>query len=234
MGGAVRNRNLWDNSYYHRFPVHRLVMGSSSHYFETLLAFDSIEDRESEVIISNIDGSTLNAIIKFCYSGKIQIIDKNIIQIIEAATAMGHVRIVEKCKQYWIDTLATSNCVETFVLADTYSFLDLRQKSLQMICDKFESVANTDLRKLESQYFYELLQCYEIHALEDFIFQRLVLWVDYDEENRAEHASNLLTLIRLEKITLQVFIRIIRFAILFNKKICENWRMHLVLNSVMY
>lgn len=56
------------------------------------------------------------------------------------------------------------------------------------------------MQNFEFPYFIELLKCDHIHALEELIFQRMVQWVNYDEENRAEYVQNLLKLIRLEKI----------------------------------
>lgn len=111
-------------------------MMSASKYFRALLGPYFKEGHDNEVIISNIDGPTLNLIINYCYSGKIQITDDNIMEIVSAASAMELV----------------------------------------------------------------LLRCDMIHAKEELIFQRLVQWVDYDEENRSKYVPDLLKLIRLEKI----------------------------------
>lgn len=176
-------------------------MMSSSKYFNALLGPNFKEGQEDVVTISNVDGPTLKSIINFCYSGKIQITDENIEQIIEAASAMEFVRIEQKCEQFWNDNLAISNCVETFMLADTYSFADLRKKSIDFICEHFEAVDAIELRKITVMFFFELLKYDQIHAREEFIFQRLAEWVESYETTRSKHVPDLLKSIRLEKIS---------------------------------
>lgn len=176
-------------------------MMSSSNYFRALLGPNFKEGDDDEVTISNINGPTLKTIINFCYSGKIQITDDNIMEIVSAASAMELVRIEVKCEQFWNDTLAKTNCVEIFAAADTYSFKDLRKKSFDFICENFEALDALDLRKIKVSYFSELLKCDQIQAREDFIFQRLAEWADYHETTRSNYVPELLKTIRLEKIT---------------------------------
>lgn len=175
-------------------------MMSSSKYFAALLGPNFKEGQEQEVSIADIDGATLKLIIDFCYTGELRITDDNIMQVIAAASAMELVLIEEKCQQFWNDILEISNCVEMFSLADRYSFVLLRKRALDMICEYFEKVPIADLQALTFPCFSELIKCDQIHAVwqEEFIFQRMALWVDYDEVNRAIHAPELFQSIRLE------------------------------------
>lgn len=181
-------------------------MMSSSKYFQALLGPNFKEGQEDEVLIANIDGPTLKSIIDFCYTGELRITDENILQIIEAASAMEFVVIEEKCQQFWNDNLATSNCVEIFSLADRFSFLELRKKSLDMICEYFEELSTNAIQALPFSCFSELLKCDLIHTVwqEEFIFQRMALWVDFDEEHRSKYTSELFRSIRLQILSKQV------------------------------
>lgn len=176
-------------------------MTSASKYFQALLGPNFKEGHEEEVTISNIDGPTLKAIIDFCYSGNIKITDENILKIVSAASAMEFVSIEKKCETFWNDNLAIANCVDTFLFADKFSFSNQRQKSLDFVCEHFEAVDNSELQKLDFPHFSEILKCDKIHALEDSIFNRLVLWVDYDTANRSKYVPDLIKLIRMEKIS---------------------------------
>lgn len=187
-------------SFFFRISVHRLVMMSASKYFQALLGPHFKESQEEEVYIADIDGTTLKLIIDFCYTGQLQITDDNIAQIISAATAMELVVIEEKCQQFWTKILAASNCVGIFSVADRYSFLELRQRSRDMICEYFEEVSTSEVQTLTFSCFSELLKCDHLHAMwqEEFIFQRMTQWIDYDEINRSDFAPELFQLIRLE------------------------------------
>lgn len=95
-------------------------------------------------------------------------------QLVWSASTMGFVHIERGCEEFWCDNLAASNCVEIFVLADKFGFIELRRKSLAYICVLFKFVPEDDLKCLQFSNFPELLKCNEIHASEDSIFQRLV------------------------------------------------------------
>lgn len=178
-------------------------MISSSTYFEPLLGPNFKEGQEEEVTIPKIDGPTLKAIIDFCYSGIIRITDENVAEIISAASFMALELIEEKCAQFWSEKLAASNCLEIFLLADKYSYKDLLEESMDLICEKFEEVdIHEGVQELKFEHFRKILECDKIHALEKLVFQCFVAWVNYDddEENRVKYAPELFSLIRLAKI----------------------------------
>lgn len=176
-------------------------MISSSEYFRALLGPNFKEGQEEKLTISDVDGPTLKAIINFCYSGKIQITEENIMQIVAAASHMAFDRIEQKCEQLWNESLATSNCLQIFSAADKYSFADLRKKSFDFICEHFEALDAGELQKINATFVSELLKCDQIHAREEFIFQRLAEWASYHETTRFKHVPDLLKSIRLEKIS---------------------------------
>lgn len=187
-----------------RFPVHRLVMMSSSKYFHMLLGRNFPYHQRNSVIISNIDGHTLELIIRYCYTGNIQITSENIMSIFSAASALNLVGIEQKCEQFWSDSLCASNCVDIFLLADSCHFPDLRQRSFNVMSKHFEDVSSSELQLLEFSYFSELLKCVEIHVAEELVFQRLVQWVQYNEQIRSKYVADLFKLIRLGKKPKQV------------------------------
>lgn len=181
-------------------------MMSSSKYFQALLGPHFKEGQQEEVTIADIDGPTLKSIIDFCYTGELRITDENIEHIIAAASAMEFVVIEEKCQQFWSKNVTTSNCLEIFSLADRYSFLKLRKKSLDIICEYFDVVSITELQTLTFSCFFELLKCDLIHVVwqEEFIFHRMMLWIEYNAINRSKYAPELFQLIRLGILTKSV------------------------------
>lgn len=172
-------------------------MISSSDYFHALLGPNT---EQSEVTIPNVDSSTLKSIIEYCYSGNIKITDKNIMGIIEAATAMQLVLLQQKCEQFWIGTLTISNCVKLFKFATERLFTYLRKKSLRFICEHFKEITCNELPNLQYGLFSEILKRDNIHALEEHILDRMIEWVEVDTKNRRQYAARLFKLIRLEKI----------------------------------
>lgn len=199
-------------------------MMSSSKYFQALLGSHFKEGQQGKVTIADIDGPTLKSIIEFCYTGELQITDENIEQIIAAASAMEFVVIEEKCQQFWSENVATSNCLEIFSLADRYSFLKLRKKLLDIICEYFDVVSIIELQALTFSCFLELLKCDLIHVVwqEEFIFHRMMLWIEYNAVNRSKYAPELFQLIRLGILSksvrcVQIHISVFLFTLYFSR-----------------
>lgn len=111
------------------------------------------------------------------------------------------VRIKKKCEQIWIENLTAANCEEMLLMADKFGLANLRRKSLICVCEHFETSSATQLKELSFKYFLELMESDRIHAHEDLIFQRLVDWVEFDEEDRKRYVPELFNLINLGKIT---------------------------------
>lgn len=55
------------------------------------------------------------------------------------------------------DTLNVENSVSTMMAADRYSYTDLRQRALDIVCGGFEKVPATEILKLDHRLMRELL-----------------------------------------------------------------------------
>lgn len=187
-----------------RFAVHRLIMMSSCEYFRKLLGPNFREGHEKVVTIADIDGATLKSIIDYCYTGKFVVTAANVTQMVLPAASMGFVEIEKECEKYWWNNVAASNCLEIFVMADRYGFHSVRRKCFDYICVLFELLPTDDLQSLQYPYFSELLKSDDIHAAEDVVFKRLVLWSECNKENRDKYVTALFELIHMDKLSAKV------------------------------
>ncbi|XP_064092044.1 protein jim lovell-like [Macrobrachium nipponense] len=71
----------------YKYPVHKVILASSSKYFEELL--HQMEDLHPVVhpviVLNNIDKIGLEAILKFIYMGEVSIQEKDVVQLFDAA-----------------------------------------------------------------------------------------------------------------------------------------------------
>lgn len=103
-------------------------------------------------------------------------------------------------RQFYWDNLKFSSAIETLIVADRYSYADLRQRTLAFVCEQFEKFYFTQIRKLNLQLFRELLENEELSAPEELIFDHLMEWSRVNAPERAQYMPDLLKLIQFDHI----------------------------------
>lgn len=173
-------------------------------YFSALLGPSFVEGSQEKVTLDEIDGETLEAIVKYCYTRRIEVNDANDDQIIAAASAMEFPDIGEIVGQYWSTKLNAGNCLEILTKADIYSLQTLKRKALIFCAMEFDHLPSHDKLKIDGRVLQELLKCEEIKITEEKIFVFVVTWVEQNEKYRAKFVQEILKLIRLKHITSRV------------------------------
>lgn len=179
-------------------------MTESSKYFDAMLGPNFREGSENEIVLRDIDGTTLQLVIHFCYAGHTKITTDNVEELIDAASRMEFLRLEQDCCDFLIDNLTVENCVDALLIADKYNFSELNQKALQFIRDHFEAVPIADVLEVSHENFDELLKYAHYRIEESIIFDRLVQWVGHNKVERAKYVPALAEHIRLEHISDEV------------------------------
>lgn len=184
-------------------------MAASSEYFCTLFRSNLNEERNNEIILDDIDGAKLKSIIDYCYTGRITL--TNLYEI-PAVTPSRNGALERKCCGSRANHV--SDLTTIISLADKFGLTNLRQKTLKKICMEFENIPIVELQHLDVHIFREILSCDDVVANETVIFDRLMQWVNgNDETDREKYAPDLLKNIRLEHIPAEVIFNCCLFAI---------------------
>lgn len=56
-----------------QIPCHRVVLASSSHYFEAMFTTDMREKRQETVRLQDLNEQMVQTVIDFCYTGRIKL-----------------------------------------------------------------------------------------------------------------------------------------------------------------
>ncbi|KAK6054365.1 BTB/POZ domain protein, partial [Cooperia oncophora] len=68
-----------------RINAHRVILAASSNYFKALFIKDVAKTGLHRVELANVEASAVDALVKYCYSGDINISDTNVLSILPAA-----------------------------------------------------------------------------------------------------------------------------------------------------
>lgn len=90
--------------------AHRIVLSSSSSYFEAMFGNDVYnENKEKVVKMHSIDHKILKTLVDFIYTGKIEIDQVNVQELLAAADMLQLPDVVTGCAQYLCRELHPSN-----------------------------------------------------------------------------------------------------------------------------
>lgn len=189
----------------HRISICRVILVAASKYFETMLGSDFDESKQNEFILKqeHDDGETIQTIVDFCYTGRIELTTGNVDKFIEAAAFYQIDLLQQSCCDYRCVTLNASNAIDTLLIADKFSLPELRQRSFEFVCASLDIIPSADILQINHQLLRDLLISDTITVPEEFIFVRLMDWYEHKNVEREKMMPTLLQCVRLNYITSQ-------------------------------
>lgn len=162
---------------------------------------DFEESNRSEFDMDTVDGETVQAIVDFCYTGRIELSEETVDDIIAVSSFYQIQRLQKKCCAFLRNTLCASTAWKTYLIADEFSLADIRQEAFDLICANLDAIPTSDIQRIDYKVFKRILKCEEVRASEETIFDRLMEWYEHNKIERKECMAELLKCIRLQHIT---------------------------------
>jgi len=126
------------------FPVHRMVLGARSSYFQVLFNRRFVESETGQVNIEDMASETLKAVIEYMYTGKFKDIESKARELLVASERFDLLLLKKYCEEWLISNLKKDNAVDLFILADEQNSEKLRLKAKQMIVENGAEIINQD------------------------------------------------------------------------------------------
>ncbi len=133
----------------HPIKAHRVILASASDFFKAMFTTDLKEGTQSEIELPKTDIATMKALIEFAYTGKIQVTESNIENIITAANFYGMSTLVQKCVKYIMGRINNSNSIEILEFAERISNNDLKDFAMRFVVQNFEDISSKNLDVME-------------------------------------------------------------------------------------
>ena len=195
------------------FRAHRLILSFYSRRFKAIFAEESEEDGDntfSEVEINDerVDAASLESLIDFIYSGKININQQNVASLLATSDYLQLDDAKQYCFEYLESNISVETCGEVLRIADMYQNVALLSKSLKYISKIFKiSDIRTkplpdEFKQISKRYLLEFVaKLNEEHIEQRFIYDVIIGWVKYNAK-RKEVFAELFQCIKLKKLTL--------------------------------
>ncbi|CAL2029350.1 unnamed protein product [Caenorhabditis brenneri] len=199
-----------------RINAHRVILSACSSYFLSMFTSQMAECYMKEVNIENVEPSTFEALIEFCYSGVIPIDDSNVQDILPAACLLQLHEVQTACCDYLKKQLDPSNCLGIRAFADTHSCKELLSSADEFTLKNFSSViGKEEFLLLTVESLTTIIKSDRLNATsEELVFSAVIQWVKHDVAKRKTYLSTLLSHVRLPLCTPKFLVSVVSEEVL--------------------
>ncbi|OQV20094.1 Kelch-like protein 20 [Hypsibius exemplaris] len=169
--------------------AHRKVLSAYSPYFRAMFASGLSESLQDEVELQHIDGSALEAVIIFAYTGRLTLNQDNVQQLLEVSSLLYLDNITRECCRFLVNALDPVNSLGIARFADTYCcpyLLEIAERFTRLHFS--EVAAGEEFLETSAPSLLKLLSSDSLFATdEEEIFKIATAWIVHDPTERTRH-----------------------------------------------
>lgn len=187
--------------------AHRIVLSSSSSYFEAMFGNDVFNENKDKVVkLHSIDHQILRALVDFIYTGKIEIDQINVQELLAAADMLQLPEVVAGCAQYLCRELHPSNALGILRFAEAHNCKELAESANGFINAHFPEVAEHDeILDVSQQMLTRLISSEMIRVDSEYqVFQVAMRWVKHEVSIRKRFVFDVLANVRLSLVPVRL------------------------------
>ncbi|PRD25101.1 UNVERIFIED_CONTAM: Klhl10 [Trichonephila clavipes] len=162
--------------------VHLEILAAVSPYFRRLI--NSSKNGSSDTItVPETSKDTLVEIINYIYTGKVCLREEKVKALIDSAEILAIPGIIKLCKKFLTANITVPNCINRYNFANSYQYLDLREKAMKFILTNFEEVykSNAEYSELQIDDLVTILSSDFLNVKdEETVYWAMIKWLDAD------------------------------------------------------
>ncbi|XP_030643453.1 kelch-like protein 9 [Chanos chanos] len=185
------------------FPVHRVIMASSSDYFKAMFTGGMREQELKEIKLHGVSSTGLRNIIQFIYTSRLKLSLDTLQDTLEAASFLQVMPVLSFCNQLLSSEITIDNCVEVERIANDLLLEDVQNHIHDFVCENFKVLVH-------SGRFLQLSESSMVHTLssdslkgfsEMELYRAARAWLSHDPAGRRPAAYSLMRHIRFPLMT---------------------------------
>ncbi|KAJ8386151.1 hypothetical protein AAFF_G00176590 [Aldrovandia affinis] len=188
-------------------PCHRLVLAACSSYFKAMFQSDSEESKKREVVLENVEPGVMAMVLKYIYTSDISLTENNVQDIFMVANMFQIPSIFTVCISFLRGRLGLANCLAIFRLGLLLDCPELAVAARDYVCDHYQLIVRDhDYHQLGPSELAAIIISDSLNVdSEEVVFESVLRWVLYDEDDRLTDLPDLLECVRFRLIPLDYF-----------------------------
>lgn len=126
------------------FPAHKFVLSSKSEVFKAMFTHEMVENEDGKVTLTDVEPDTVEAILAYFYTGKIENVAEKSRQYFEFAHKYELKALKAMCEESFTLDLKYDNIVDTLEFSTLYNLESLKKMALGLVDTHWDSLATND------------------------------------------------------------------------------------------
>ncbi|KAK9890689.1 hypothetical protein WA026_012041 [Henosepilachna vigintioctopunctata] len=154
------------------FKAHKVVLSSCSDYFRAMFTDNMLESHSNEIRLNGISAQGFLLVLEYAYTCKITLNLANVQNVLEAASHVQMLTLIETCSNYLETQIDLDNCADIATIAETYSLGMLKMEVYRFMNENLLAFSSTSEfyrlthSQLETLLAYDLpVDCSESEVL---------------------------------------------------------------------
>ena len=181
------------------FVAHRVILAAKSNYFYTMFTTGLMEKNEEVITLKGVTSIAFGALLKYAYSGNVDINPDNIEEILAAAHMLQFENVQDACFEFLRNNIDCVNCIAISHLAEKYNCKKAQLDAEEFSRQNFRDVTKTkEFLEMDIDYVVRLVSSDELNVTnESEIYTAIMSWTKYSQASRSRFLWQLLNYLRV-------------------------------------
>ncbi|NWJ05686.1 KLH23 protein, partial [Crypturellus undulatus] len=179
---------------------HRALLAACSSYFRAMFTADMKEKSKKQVRLPGLSHAVLEALVNYAYTAQIQITERNVQSLLEAADLLQFVAVKKACERFLVRRLDTDNCIGMHSFAEYHHCSELEKESRRILLGQFEDVwRQEEFLDIGKEQLFFILSRENLNIWQEkTAIDAVVKWVAHNVEERIEYIYELLSCVKID------------------------------------